>query len=99
MTIKKIGILTGGGDCPGLNSVIYGIMLKAFDAGVECIGIQKGWKGFLDNITVPLDIAVAAFAIPGIIGVIGVRVYICICIQICFIIHHINSVGLIRQVL
>ena len=55
--IKKVGILTGGGDCPGLNSVIYGIMLKAFEAGVDCIGIQKGWKGFLDNITVPLDIA------------------------------------------
>jgi 6-phosphofructokinase len=55
--IKKIGILTGGGDCPGLNSVIYGIMLKAYDAGVDCIGILKGWKGFLENITMPLNIA------------------------------------------
>ncbi len=55
--IKKIGILTGGGDCPGLNSVIYGIMLKAYDAGVECIGILKGWKGFLENQTIPLDIS------------------------------------------
>jgi len=55
--IKKVGILTGGGDCPGLNSVIYGIILKAYDAGIECIGIQKGWKGFLENITVPLSIA------------------------------------------
>ncbi|MFX0070035.1 MAG: 6-phosphofructokinase [Candidatus Hermodarchaeota archaeon] len=43
--------------CPGLNSVLYGIMLKAFDAGVECVGISKGWKGFLENITVPLNIA------------------------------------------
>lgn len=57
MTIKKVGILTGGGDCPGLNSVLYGIMLKAFDAGVECLGIEKGWKGFLENLTVPLNIA------------------------------------------
>jgi 6-phosphofructokinase len=57
MTVKKIGILTGGGDCPGLNSVIYGIMLKAFDAGVECIGILKGWKGFIENTTIPLRIA------------------------------------------
>ena len=55
--IKKIGILTGGGDCPGLNSVIYGIMLKAYDAGVECVGILKGWKGFLENHTIPLDIS------------------------------------------
>ena len=57
MGIKRVGILTGGGDCPGLNSVIYGIMLKAFDAGVECVGILKGWKGFMENDTIPLKIA------------------------------------------
>jgi len=57
MAIKKVGILTGGGDAPGLNSVIYGILLKAFDAGIECIGIKKGWKGFMDNIIEPLNIA------------------------------------------
>ena len=57
MTIKKVGILTGGGDCPGLNSVIYGIMLKAYEAGVDCMGILKGWKGFIENETVPLNIA------------------------------------------
>ena len=57
MAIKKIGILTGGGDCPGLNSVIYGIMLKAYDANADCIGILKGWKGFLENDTIPLKIA------------------------------------------
>ena len=57
MSIKKIGILTGGGDCPGLNSVLYGIMLKAYDAGVECVGILKGWKGFIENLTIPLNIA------------------------------------------
>ena len=55
--IRKIGILTGGGDCPGLNSVLYGIMLKAYDNGIECIGILKGWKGFLENLTIPLNIA------------------------------------------
>ncbi|TFF84355.1 MAG: ATP-dependent 6-phosphofructokinase [Promethearchaeota archaeon] len=57
MEIKKVGILTGGGDCPGLNSVIYGIMLKAYEAGVTCKGILKGWKGFIENLTIPLDIA------------------------------------------
>ena len=55
--IKKVGILTGGGDCPGLNSVIYGIMLKAYDAGVECVGILKGWKGLIDNEFIKLKIA------------------------------------------
>jgi 6-phosphofructokinase 1 len=57
MSIKKVGILTGGGDCPGLNSVLYAIMLKAFDAGVECVGIMKGWKGFMENFTMPLNVA------------------------------------------
>ncbi|MFX1238357.1 MAG: 6-phosphofructokinase [Promethearchaeota archaeon] len=57
MTIKKVGILTGGGDCPGLNSVLYGIMLKAFDVSIECVGILRGWKGFLENETIPLNIA------------------------------------------
>ncbi|MHA1689223.1 MAG: 6-phosphofructokinase [Promethearchaeota archaeon] len=57
MTVKKIGILTGGGDCPGLNSVLYAIMLKAFDAGIECVGILRGWKGFLNNETIPLNVA------------------------------------------
>ena len=55
--IKKVGILTGGGDCPGLNSVLYGIMLKAYDAGIECVGILKGWKGFIENLKIPLNIA------------------------------------------
>lgn len=53
----KIGVLTGGGDCPGLNSVIYGILLQAFDSGHQVIGIKKGWKGFLENITEELNIA------------------------------------------
>lgn len=53
---KKIGVLTGGGDCPGLNSVLYGILLKLTDAGHTVIGIEKGWKGFLENKTLKLDI-------------------------------------------
>ncbi|MHA2295860.1 MAG: 6-phosphofructokinase [Candidatus Hodarchaeales archaeon] len=53
----RIGILTGGGDCPGLNSVIYGVLLQAFESGHDVIGIEKGWKGFLENLTKPLKIA------------------------------------------
>ena len=52
----KVGILTGGGDAPGLNAVIYGILLKARDLGHEVIGITRGWKGFLDNLTMDLDV-------------------------------------------
>ncbi|MFX0094841.1 MAG: 6-phosphofructokinase, partial [Candidatus Hodarchaeota archaeon] len=52
----KIGVITGGGDAPGLNSVIYGILLQAFEAGHEVIGIEKGWKGVMENITRPLKL-------------------------------------------
>jgi 6-phosphofructokinase len=52
----KIGVLTGGGDCPGLNSVLYGILLKATEVGHSVIGIEKGWKGFLDNKTIDLNL-------------------------------------------
>ncbi len=43
----RVGILTGGGDCPGLNAVIYGALLKASQYDdVEVIGIKKGWQFF-----------------------------------------------------
>jgi len=51
----KIGILTGGGDCPGLNAVIRAIVRKSIHYGWECIGIQNGWKGLLEVDTLPLD--------------------------------------------
>ena len=54
---KTIGILTGGGDCPGLNSVIYGILLKAAEENYKVIGIEKGWKGFLENQTCKLNVS------------------------------------------
>jgi 6-phosphofructokinase 1 len=44
----KIGILTGGGDCPGLNAVIRAIVRKSFHFGWECLGIENGWKGLMD---------------------------------------------------
>ena len=44
---KRVGILTGGGDAPGLNAVIYGALLRAYEAGnIELVGIKKGWKLF-----------------------------------------------------
>jgi 6-phosphofructokinase 1 len=43
----KIGILTGGGDVPGLNACIKALVHSATDAGHEVIGILRGWKGLL----------------------------------------------------
>ncbi|MBI3332590.1 MAG: 6-phosphofructokinase [Candidatus Omnitrophica bacterium] len=53
--MKKIGVLTGGGDCPGLNPVIRAIVRKSYSLGLEVIGIKNGWKGLVENETIPLD--------------------------------------------
>jgi 6-phosphofructokinase 1 len=45
MAAKRIGILTGGGDVPGLNSVIKTVVYQAGDIGWEVIGIRRGWEG------------------------------------------------------
>ncbi|HEY3250712.1 MAG TPA: ATP-dependent 6-phosphofructokinase [Ignavibacteria bacterium] len=52
----KIGILTGGGDCPGLNAVIRAIVRKSLLYEWECVGIQNGWKGLVEIDTLPLDL-------------------------------------------
>src|SRR4051794_19704875 len=44
---KRIGILTGGGDCPGLNAVIRGVVKAALQRGWEVIGVEDGFDGFL----------------------------------------------------
>ncbi|MEW6103684.1 MAG: ATP-dependent 6-phosphofructokinase [bacterium] len=52
----KIGILTGGGDCPGLNPAIRGAYLRAIDFGDEVIGILDGWRGLLEKKTQKLEL-------------------------------------------
>jgi len=46
---KRIGVLTGGGDCPGLNAAIRAVARRAFQYGWEVIGIKNGWAGLLDT--------------------------------------------------
>ncbi len=52
--IKRVGILTGGGDCPGLNSSIRGAVYRAKDYNYEVYGIQDGWKGLVKGAINPL---------------------------------------------
>ena len=54
--MQKIGILTGGGDCPGLNPVIRAVVRKAMNDGFEVIGIKNGWKGLIENDTTTLNL-------------------------------------------
>lgn len=54
--VKKIGILTGGGDCPGLNQAIRAVVMRAMDYGYECVGILDGWKGLIEGKIMPLGL-------------------------------------------
>ena len=54
MAEKRIGVLTGGGDCPGLNPVLVGIVRQALALDYEVIGILKGWLGIIEGVTTPL---------------------------------------------
>ncbi|MFC1804739.1 6-phosphofructokinase [Candidatus Omnitrophota bacterium] len=58
--MTKIGILTGGGDCPGLNPVIRAVIRKSEREGFEVIGIKNGWKGLIENDTEKLNIRAAS---------------------------------------
>ncbi|MDP7004756.1 MAG: ATP-dependent 6-phosphofructokinase [Phycisphaerales bacterium] len=55
-SIKRIGILTGGGDCPGLNAAIRGIGKSAIFNGIEVVGIHDGYQGLIENRIEHLDI-------------------------------------------
>ncbi len=46
---NKIGVLTGGGDCPGLNAVIRAIVRRAMQEDISVMGIQSGWQGLVDG--------------------------------------------------
>src|SRR5438034_7864820 len=46
--ITRIGVLTGGGDAPGLNAVIRAVVKSAFNAGIECIGLEDSFDGLLE---------------------------------------------------
>ena len=53
---KRVAVLTGGGDCPGINSVIRAIVRKALKEGYTVIGIKNGWKGLIGKDTIPLNL-------------------------------------------
>ena len=50
----KVGILTGGGDCPGLNAVIRAVARRSFTRGHEVVGVREGWRGLVDGYYEPL---------------------------------------------
>ena len=71
MKIKKIGVLTSGGDAPGMNAVIRAVTDKAIDEGIEVVGIVGGYRGLIDNNIKKLDYEFVS----DIIGIGGTRLY------------------------
>ncbi|GAC1321059.1 MAG: 6-phosphofructokinase [Acidimicrobiales bacterium] len=61
----RVGILTGGGDCPGLNAVIRAIVRKGeVRHGDAFVGFRDGWKGVVENLTMPLDVEACRGILP-----------------------------------
>ncbi|CAM5533401.1 Pyrophosphate--fructose 6-phosphate 1-phosphotransferase OS=Streptomyces alboniger OX=132473 GN=pfp PE=3 SV=1 [Streptomyces alboniger] len=61
----RVGVLTGGGDCPGLNAVIRGIVRKGVqEYGYDFVGFRDGWRGPLEGATVRLDIPAVRGILP-----------------------------------
>jgi phosphofructokinase-like protein len=61
--MEKIGILTGGGDCPGLNAVIRAVVRRSHALGYDVLGIKKGWAGLIHGDVEPLT----DFSVSGIL--------------------------------
>lgn len=62
--MERIGVLTGGGDCPGLNAVIRAVVQEAFLNNIKVIGIKNGWKGLIEADTVDLDLSSVSDILP-----------------------------------
>ncbi len=60
----RIGILTGGGDCPGLNAVIRAVVRRAFMLKYEVYGIKNGWLGLVKGTIEPLDLMKVSGILP-----------------------------------
>ena len=53
--IKRIGVLTSGGDAPGMNAAIRAVVRKAVDEGIEVKGILRGYEGLINDETIEMD--------------------------------------------
>ena len=47
MAVKRIGVLTSGGDAPGMNAAVRAVVRTAMFHGVECYGIRRGYNGLI----------------------------------------------------
>ena len=53
--VKRIGVLTSGGDAPGMNSAVRAVVRSAASRGIDCVGIRRGWNGLISSDFVRMD--------------------------------------------
>mgnify|MGYP000924681943 FL=1 len=53
--VKRIGVLTSGGDAPGMNAAVRAVVRTAVNRGIECIGIRRGWNGLINHDFIRID--------------------------------------------
>ena len=62
--MRRIGIFTGGGDCPGLNAAIRAVVRRAASEGVQVLGFRDGWRGVMDGTVQELSVETVAGILP-----------------------------------
>ena len=75
--IKKIGVLTSGGDAPGMNAAIRAITDKALEQGIEVVGVIGGYSGLINDKIIPLT----SEFVNSIVGLGGTRLYSDRCVE------------------
>jgi 6-phosphofructokinase 1 len=60
----KVGVLTAGGDCPGLNAVIRAVTRKCLNDGHEVVGLLRGYRGLAERLYLPLDMRTVSGILP-----------------------------------
>ena len=53
--VKRIGVLTSGGDAPGMNACIRAVVRSANARGIECVGIRRGYQGLISGDILEMD--------------------------------------------
>lgn len=70
-SVKRIGVLTSGGDAPGMNAAVRAVVRTAINLGIECVGIRRGYNGLISSDFINLDAA----SVSHIIGQGGTMLY------------------------
>ena len=53
--VKRIGVLTSGGDAPGMNAAVRAVVRTAVSRGIDCVGIRRGWNGLINSDFINMD--------------------------------------------